>query len=195
MLAPSTPVTHLSPIWTSSWNSATTTLLICPGPAAAQAAAARRNGADGRLPAAPRGDSRPRGLRPHRHLRRPRGAGGCARPRGTRRRARRARRALLGHIHAVQEAAAAAEDAEQPPRRYDADEMRALRSSPLAAAPPKPMPRVAGFVSDAESDVTLLRGKRSVHAIPHPQRAPMAMQNAGRRLPWPRYVSARRASP
>ena len=60
---------------------------------------------------------------------------------------RRARAAsTLGRIRAVQEAAAATEAAEQPPRRYDADEMRALRSSPLAAAPPKSLPRVAGFV-------------------------------------------------
>jgi hypothetical protein len=63
---------------------------------------------------------------------------------------RRARAAsTLGRIRAVQEAAAAAEAAEQPPRRYDADEMRALRSSPLAAAPPKPLPRVAGFVVES----------------------------------------------
>ena len=67
--------------------------------------------------------------------------------RATRRRMRAT--STLGHIRAVQEAAAAAEAAEQPPRRYDADEMRALRSSPLAAAPPKPMPRVAGFVVES----------------------------------------------
>ena len=67
--------------------------------------------------------------------------------RAAERRARAAR--TLGRIRAVQEAAAATEAAEQPPRRYDADEMRALRSSPLAAAPPKPLPRVAGFVVES----------------------------------------------